>query len=868
MSNFINIKIEGLASQPEVISVCGNEKISNDYVFTVIVKTPISQPLSAVLCLNQALTLTYIDASPTNTQVGIITTVQHVFTSNPHHLEFKLECHSPLHSLKSTARTNVFIDCNPLDVITQILNEYVQIYFYICCLDSMPKKSFIHQYKETDYNFISRLCEHWGIYYYFDPEQSNKLIFADDKHYPDSNKTLIFLETPSPEQRHTSITSLNMQENSVIDHIIIEGRNPEHDSQIIRSEYGEPSLTTPPLKLSGIGIDNEDEAIFISRRRFEQQQCQKKLYFGSSTAQGIKPGFILTVRLPDSRPNIQLLILTVDYQAHNLHSSTNDALEKFTANFSAIPADTLYRPKLSTPIPTAISSTARIYSSYNDVSSAYRDSLGRYRVVFDYMKTHKISHWVRKNQTAAKDNHLDVPLLPGTEVQIAYLGGNPDLPYISCALENSQSSHVLSNNEHPYTTNFHTSGMLNVKADCSLSVTLLAPMNKKNPLNPDSNPATPIILSDIATISNYTRLDNFAVAYDTGEKLSLKNTNYHSSSTEGQYYKIQDTISFYLGDNPNFYFGQQYKEVHMKSPNVKSALPDQNFSFKSNHILSKDSEHIDLQSSLAIDRQVGMVRKLFGNRYNYHDGNIVSVRRSDDGAHKTFNYGARYVEHIIKDGDASTNSLTIGFPSHLQPENTDYIIRNHHKQFKINHNDTITVQIGDSYVEREGSTERIQKGGSSKVTITGTERSKSINISGKSKKEITAASIESILNAPFISKTVNGDKNSDIFGSDSSSVSGDKSSSVGGNKTSVVMGAKVAAELGSSNKFIGGVKTEMVAGITIKCALAPEFSLTPIKFKKRAYTFSDGALAIDNAKTKIVKSALVTITAGAILMLG
>ena len=857
MPNYLNVEIEGLNHPLEVVSISGSEKISQDYVFSLIVTTPIDQPLRADSCLMKTLTLLYQEGNSVNTQVGIITCVQHVFSSNPHYLQFKLECHSTLQMLKSIVRSNVFIDCSPLDAITEVLNEYAQIDFYISCFDSIPKKSFIHQYKETDYQFICRLCEHWGIYYYFDPEQSNKLIFADDKHYPDSNKALRFLENPTPDQRHEAITSLNMQENSAINHIIIEGRNPEHDSQVISAEYGEPSLTTASLKLNGIGIDNEDEAMLISQRRFEQQQCQKKIYFGSSTAQGIKPGFIITVRLSVNQPNIQLMVVSVEYQASNLNSSIDGQLDKFTAKFSAIPADTIYRPELSTTIPTAISSTARVFSSYDNVSLAHRDALGRYKIIFDYMQNHKVSHWIRKSQTAAKDNHLDVPLLPGTEVQIAYLGGNPDLPYISCALENSQSTQIPSSHEHPYKTSLHTTGLLNLEAGRSLSMAIRAPMDKTSASNPDTGPDTQTTHSDTATASEYKELDNFGVTLDTDDKLSLDSTRYHISCAEGQYYKVQDTVSFYLGDNPNFYFGQQYKEVHAKHPNEKSVQANHNFSFDLNHILKGDEKNIikndtNNQNNPAMDRQVGMVRKLFGNRYNYHDGNIVSVRKGENNEpHKTFNFGARYVEHIISENDISTNSMTDGFPPNWQPKETDYIIRNHHKQFKINHNDTITIQKGDSYVEREGNTERIQKGGSSKVTITGTTRSKDINISGESIKEITAAKIESTLNASTISKTVNGNKNSKTTGSDTSSVEGNKHSVIGGNKTSVVMGGKAAAEFGSSSKFIGGVKTEMVAGLTIKSALLPEICIAPVTMKKREIDIKEVGVKIDNMKTVI-----------------
>jgi Rhs element Vgr protein len=881
MSNFINIEIDGLSSQPEVISLSGSEKISNDYSFFLVVKTPIDNPIDAISCLNNTLRVVYEGVNDIHAHVGTITSVQHDFSSNPHHLQFTLKCHSPLHSLKSVVRSNFFLDYSLLDVITEILNGYIEIDFSIHCINSLPKKAFIHQYKETDYEFINRLCEHWGVYYYFDQEQSNKLIFADDEDYPKLNNILQLLENPNPKQRHNSITSLKMQENSVINHVVIEGRNPELDSQVIRVESGEPSLTNPPLILNGIGIDNEEEALLISQRRLEQQQCQSRIYTGSATAQNIKPGFIIDVQLPSHQATIQLLVLTVDYQANNLNSGSGDAkgLDKFTVNFSAIPAEIIFRPQLSTPIPTAISSTARVYSRYDDVSFADRDELGRYRVVFNYMQSNMTSHWIRKNQTAAKNNHLDAPLLPGTEVQISYLGGNPDLPYISCALENSQSVYTPSRAVHDSATSLNANGLFKVTATDSASSEVIAPMDKQQDTNTISKAGKLKTPSVIATASEYFELNNLGARLKPEKKLSSNSSNYNISITTGQTYKIQDTTNYYLGDSPSFYFGQQYKEVHMKDPNQKNVHKDHKFSFNPNHILINDDKELKAQekkdkangkkkNTLDNDRQIGMVRKLFGNRYNYHDGNIVSVRKGDDNeAHKTLNYGARYVEHIANSGDLSTNSITDGFPGHLQPKETDYITRNHHRQFKINHNDTVTIQ--------EGNTERIHTGGSRKTTFNGSTLDKTIDISGDINKKITAANINSVINVDTLDQTLTGNKRSITLKSDSSIVAGAKSSIVAGPNTSLVVGVNTSVKciadmsivLGLSGKIIAGQKSEIIFGnkfesihgLVTKVATQPEIKKGAGNIKKEEYSIKDAKMEINSLKVSVTNALLTMI---------
>lgn len=814
MIDFITLEIEGLSNSPHVISVSGCASVSNDYEFKVLIKTIENQPLDIEECLNQVIQLSFNGQDGAQYQTGIVKSIQQVFSSRPREQQYTLICGSPLEALKLVAHSNVFIDYTPIDIINEVLSNYTHLDFHISCSDTLPNKSFTQQYKETDYHFIGRLCEHWGIHYYFDTEQNNTLIFADDKHYQESETDIRFIEAPTPEQLPTAVTALNMQQHPSIDHVVIEGRNPEQDSQLITAEYGTPSPNQASLTFKGIGIDNEDEASLIAQRRHELQTSQHTIYTGTATAQTIQPGFVTRIKIDDQN-TIALLVLSTEYSAVNLNRVSDEKATEFHLQFTAMPADITFRPQLSRTIPTAISSTARVHSVFDSPSMAHRDALGRYKVIFDYMETERISHWIRKSQSAAKDNHLDVPLLPGTEVQIAYLGGNPDLPYISCALENSQSTEITSNNERPYTTSLHTSGILSLQAGRSLSASFRAPMNKSNSTNPATVANTVTPSNTTATISEYNRLNNHGVAMPNNERLTDTHTDYNVESYQGQVYKVQDTVSFFLGDNPSYYFGQQYREAHIKNPHEKSATPSNTFSFSDDHFLEEDLPFIDHSSALSKDRQVGMVRKLFGNRYNYHDGHIVTVRESSNGPHKTINYGPRYIEHIQEKTDKAVNPITLNFPDDpaLKPTQDDFIIRNHLKQFRMYHNDTVTIQTGNTYIERTGDTERVQKEGASKVTISGTSREKSINISGISKKEITAAKIEAHFTTPELLKSIAGDRKTHIYGSDNALISGAK--------TALTVGANVSTEVGGSAKIVAGIDTKLVLGMKSEMIMGP-----------------------------------------------
>ncbi|MGR6874326.1 type VI secretion system Vgr family protein [Pseudomonas sp. HK3] len=547
MKNFIDIKIEGINASISIVSVTGHESISDEFSFNLLLSTPINEPLKPEDCLKQPLTIFYNEANSTYKKFGIITSLQLVFSSDPHNLQFRLACQSSLGELKSITRSNIYTEKTPIEVISEVLNKYNHINYFISCANALPKKSFIHQYKESDCNFIGRLCEHWGIHYYFDNDEENTLTFADDRNYQASEKIFHFIENPNTSQVEHAITALNMQQTPAINHVTVEGRNPEQDSIIITTEFGKPNDDHSSIKFNGIGIDNEDEGLLIAQRRYELQQCQNIIYTGSSTAQDIRAGFTIKIDMGNNQEPLELLIISVDYTASNLNLIRNEDAIEFNLTFSAIPANIVFRPALLKPIPTAISSTARIFSSFENASIAHRDNLGRYKVIFDYMDNQQASHWMRKSQTAGKDNHLDIPLLPNTEVQIAYLGGNPDLPYISCALENSQSTIIPSNNERPYATCLHTSGKLSLEAGRSFNLSIVAPMDKQSTVNPATPSNIVTQFSSTATVGKYNRLNNNGIKFPNDERLNGDNIEYNVDALQGQTYKVQDTVSFVLG---------------------------------------------------------------------------------------------------------------------------------------------------------------------------------------------------------------------------------------------------------------------------------------------------------------------------------
>lgn len=834
-----------------VIRFEGKEALSRDYHFHLILECSGNERISIEDYLNQPCAIClnlYDDAHQLS---GVIKGMQQHFSSNPNQKRYEIDVSSILYFTQTNNRSDIFTHISATQIISERLDSYPFIHHHMAALETLPNKTFTHQFKESDFNFINRLCEHWGVYYYFDYEDDDKLIFADDNLYPVDERNFEFIEQPSAEQYNHAIMSLNSKFEPAISHLIVEGRNPENDMLLIHAEAGEPTPNKPSESMSLIGVDDENEAYILAQRTLEQSQCQSIIYTGTTRAIGLKPGFAIHVSITGEATPLELLITEVHHQAVNLDTIESEQVEEYVAHFKAIPSSHVYRPEPLTPKPNAISSTARIFSSYESPSISHRDHLGRYQVMFDFLQSEKVSHWLRRSLTAAKDNHLDIPLLPGTEVQISYLGGNPDLPYISCALENSQSTQILSNNENPFTANLSTTGLLKLEAGRSISTSFRAPFDRRSPKNPSVSQAVTTPSSPIATPSNYQRLNNLGELFTPNETLSDKSMDYHLSSTEGQFYNLQDTISFYLGDNQNYYFGQQYREVHAKAPDADHVTSNNRYFFSQDLILEEDKAYFDPSLNISIEKQVGISRKLFGNRYNVHDGHIITVRKSDNGPHKSLNYGARYIENIQTDQHTAINSMTQGFPEDYEPCDNDYVIRTQLKQFRINHDDMVTIQNGHSYIKRVGDTTRIQEQGSSTVKIRGTSRDKDIEVTEHSKKKIKASSIETKLEASDVYKKINGNSRNETYGSSNSMVIG--------TKTSLIVGPKVEFETPLSSKTIAGMKAETILGAKMEAIAGPitkwysnvENKIGPGNIKKEGFSLKNAEVEINKMKAEI-----------------
>ncbi len=602
---------------------------------------------------------------------------------------------------------DIFTDKTAADILCDQLSKEPEFKY---CLDldlnDYPVKDFICQYSESNFNFISRLAEHWGIFYYFDHDLDGELALTDNnnkcKPLPIGAVKLDLSSDPS--LNYNSIRNLKKQFNVTPSGVIITESNPDQALELFEGINGDVTEYESRFNMADEGADNKDEAEFLAEVRLQELQTEAIVYSGTTGLACITPGFVLTVCTPTEE--LEILIISVSHNGNYLDESaltqSSGCDPYYECSFTGIPKKNQYRPQRDTKTPTIISTTARVYSAADDQTLAQRNEVGRYQVTFDFMNEEagKISNWIRHASHTARSNHLDMPLTPGTEVQIGFIGGNPNRPYILNALENSQSDIHPVTSANPHHAAIITDGMLYTAA-----------LKSRQSLHITSD-FDPTDVKDHINSNVLQQLDLYGET-SSGSAIDTVKGDVHINRLYGNQYQWREGVDFNYGTNASFSFGSQYSENHAEKTNADEEIFDLSYKLNkdddvaANKARNKQGKLGKADFVTAPERLVGLVQKDWGNAYSYHEGYAYNWSSGPKkGIHKTFNFGGCYVENntTAKKAEDLLNKPFTDFVGKNKPSGDDLITKTIGHTFDLHKGDKIDVHNGDSKTDMVGNT--------------------------------------------------------------------------------------------------------------------------------------------------------------------
>ena len=327
-----------------------------------------------------------------------------------------------------------------------------------------PKLDFVMQYRESDFAFLNRICEKFGIFYCFDTAGSKEtVIFCDRKeHFRRLSGRNLTADLPFRG---------DMQIRSQGDFAIHSFRE-QYSVQTGTVQLREYNDETPTVDLavssdagfssSGVRVDYGEnyrtpaEGRSLAQKRTERLETARLEYHGQSNIPLLRPGmFFKLVDHPDSAMEKLYVVTEVEHGMTEPtplgFSSQDKQSEPYRNRFTCIPFDTQYRPAIKTPKPVVNGFLLAIVDGENDTGRAELDKFGRYRVrIMDEesgLDSGRASHFVRKIEPYGGGDGYGShsTLLIGTEVMLGFLHGDPDRPVIMGAFSNAEQSNTVNN---------------------------------------------------------------------------------------------------------------------------------------------------------------------------------------------------------------------------------------------------------------------------------------------------------------------------------------------------------------------------------------------------------------------------------------
>lgn len=323
------------------------------------------------------------------------------------------------------------------------------------------QREYCVQYNESSFNFISRLMEDEGIFYYFTHESSkHTLVLVDSSmKYEKISEKAQFIKA------YNKALPLGKVFNTSLDSTMHSGGYALADYNYEISQTRLFSTLDSKWKGSKVyeypgGFEKTGEGENLSKMRIQEIECVHLMLRGDSTIPSFTPGysFSLTEHHADNF-NKTYVLCRVE---HTFQSAENGSFV-YRNHFSAFPDGTEFRAPRKTPKPRVFGNQTAVVVCPSG-KEIYRNEYCAVKVHFHWdldgktKDTDDSSCWIRVAQLMSGSGWggIFVPRV-GQEVVVSFLEGNPDRPLIVGCVYNDQYQPTYPDTDDKKTTFFSAS---------------------------------------------------------------------------------------------------------------------------------------------------------------------------------------------------------------------------------------------------------------------------------------------------------------------------------------------------------------------------------------------------------------------------
>ena len=360
--------------------------------------------------------------------------------------------------LRRTTDCRIFQDVTVRDVFEKVVKDTHGFSDYRLSLtENYKTREYCVQYRESDFDFVSRLLEEEGIFYFFEHEEDKHTMVLGDsysafKAIEGSPGTGADIPYRAPgesgvEMEHISEWHIRHELQSgtfaLDDYDFTKPRVELLKSSTVTREHARAEYEVYDYPGRYLEISDGE---FLAKVRVQELQSKYKRLSGVGDHRELSPGKLFNLieypfqgatDHPRASENAEYVLLKTDIEVESaeIEQMRADAENRFVVNFIALPSREPYRPSRVTPKPVVHGpQTALVVGKAGE--EIWTDKYGRVKLQFHWdregQSDENSSCWVRVSQVWAGSNWggMHIPRI-GQEVVVSFLEGDPDRPLIT-----------------------------------------------------------------------------------------------------------------------------------------------------------------------------------------------------------------------------------------------------------------------------------------------------------------------------------------------------------------------------------------------------------------------------------------------------
>ena len=355
--------------------------------------------------------------------------------------------------------TKIFQTQSVKDIITAIFSAAGFTDFSMKMTTAgLTTREYCVQFRESAFDFISRLMEEEGIYYYFEHTDSkHTMVLCDGPDSHSDQPAAVAASRSAPGENRGVLWSWSPRLRPGEVKVTLHDSNlykPGQNLEAVKTATGlsvaeKAEFYDYPGGYAYHAADGSETGTAYALVRLQEARREIAIWNGEGEVLTVAAGLRLNVTDnddPSSTPLEVLVIAATHSVRGQSYAGAHLTEERVSAvmDFEAAPSATVWRPARITPKPVVGGlQTAVVVGASGDVITT--DQYGRVKVQFDWDRLGtndtNSSCWLRVSQSSADKTfgHMVLPRI-GEEVLVDFLDGDPDRPIITGRVYNATNT--------------------------------------------------------------------------------------------------------------------------------------------------------------------------------------------------------------------------------------------------------------------------------------------------------------------------------------------------------------------------------------------------------------------------------------------